>query len=456
MNNPMTNSPQAHLPGAANSNPASLAGHLESLAQPTSRVPLSAFTGIGIELEYMIVDQQTLQPLPLADRLLARGSGNPGVYTTDVVRGAYGWSNELVMHVIEIKNLGPAPTLCALAAGFTAQTTAIDALLATEGARLLPGAMHPWMAPASETRLWPHENAALYRHFDRIFDCARHGWANVQSMHINLPFADDAQFERLHAAIRLVLPIIPALAASSPVAGGVDTGCADYRLAVYRDNAALLPSITAGVIPQTVKTRAEYESAILTPMYHAIAPFDPEGILQHEWLNARGAIARFDRHAIEIRVTDTQECPQADIAVAGAIVAVVRALYDQVDASLEQQHDIACSDLVSLFERCLAGGEAAILDGAAAARYLPLLGYPGTICSAAELWRFLVQRLPPEPGMDAPTQDALAHILEHGSLAARLRRTLGAGFSRARLEEAYRELADCLRSGRMFGGEAAD
>ncbi len=429
-------------------------GRMGAVTVRASPAPLPAFAGIGIELEYMIVDHQTLLPLPIADRLLMRGSGAPGVCTTDVVRGAYGWSNELVLHVIEIKNLAPAPTLCGLAGDFAAQAAVIDALLASDGARLLPGGMHPWMTPASDTRLWPHENAALYRHFDRIFDCARHGWANVQSMHINLPFSGDEQFARLHAAIRMVLPIIPALAASSPVAGGVDTGCADYRLAVYRDNAAMLPSITAGVIPQTISSRAEYESAILAPMYDAIAPFDPDGILQHEWLNSRGAIARFDRNAIEIRVTDTQECPQADIAVAGAIVAVVRSLYDQVDATLARQQAIDCDDLVAIFELCLADGENATLCGAAARRYLPLFGYPGAACSAAELWRHLVRRVPAEPGMDAPTLSALEHILEYGSLASRLRRALGPHFSQTRLEDVYRTLADCLRSGRMFGGEA--
>ncbi len=422
-------------------------------ARAAAPAPLPAFGGIGIELEYMIVDRQTLQVLPIADRLLACGSGNPAKSTTEVVRGDYGWSNELVSHVVEIKNLAPAPTLSNMAAEFEAQVAAIDGLLAAEGARLLPGAMHPWMAPASETRLWPHENAALYRHFDRIFDCARHGWANVQSMHINLPFAGDEELERLHAAIRLVLPIIPALAASSPVAAGIDTGCADYRLAVYRDNAALLPSITAGVIPETIKTRAEYEAVILAPMYRAIAPFDPDGLLQHEWLNSRGAIARFDRSAIEIRVTDSQECPQADIAVAGAIIAVVRALYDQRDASLAQQQAVSCSDLVSIFEDCLAGGECAVLSGAVAGRYLPLFGLTGATCSAAQLWRHLVQRLPPEIGMDAPALGALEHILEHGTLATRLRRALGHGFTHSRLEQVYRTLADCLHNGRLFGSD---
>src|SRR5665811_1134453 len=94
--------------------------------------------------------------------------------------------------------------------------------LETMGAQLMPGAMHPWMDPHSETRLWLGDNAVIYGAYDRIFDCKSHGWANLQSMHVNLPFADDNEFARLHAASRLVLPILPALAASSPIAEDKD------------------------------------------------------------------------------------------------------------------------------------------------------------------------------------------------------------------------------------------
>ena len=51
---------------------------------------------------------------------------------------------------------------------------------------------------------------------------------------MNLPFADDEEFGRLHAAIRIVLPILPALSASSPIADGRPTGMLDTRLDVYR------------------------------------------------------------------------------------------------------------------------------------------------------------------------------------------------------------------------------
>ena len=138
---------------------------------------------------------------------------------------------------------------------------AIDQLLEPMGARLMPTAMHPWMDPRTETRLWPHDNALIYQAYDRIFDCKKHGQANLQSMHINLPFADDAEFARLHAAIRLVLPIIPALAASSPIADGKASGYLDYRMEAYRTAVQRVPSAIGQVIPDTVNSRAEYRGA---------------------------------------------------------------------------------------------------------------------------------------------------------------------------------------------------
>lgn len=416
---------------------------------PTQLI-LHAFAAIGIELEYAIVAADTLDVLPIADWLLAQDAA---ASATDVVRGTYGWSNELVLHVIEIKNLAPAATLVGVADGFAAEVSAIDAVLSKRGARLLPGAMHPWMNPVTQTQLWPHENAPIYRQFDRIFDCARHGWANLQSMHVNLPFAGDAEFSRLHAAIRLVLPIIPALAASSPFVDGVDAGCTDGRMAAYRDNAADFPAIGGEVIPPTMCSRAQYEAQILAPAYRAIAPHDPQALLQHEWLNAHGAIARFDRNAIEIRVTDTQECPRADIAIAGAIAAVVHMLYDEHSASLAMQQACTTEVLVTLLQRCIAFGETACIDGPAGTAYLRLLGYPAAACSGRQLWHYLIENLPVAPGIGGTDPGALGHILEQGTLATRLRRAAGAQPSHARLRAVYGELADCLQARRMFDGD---
>ncbi len=403
---------------------------------------LHAFAGYGIELEYMIVDRQTLAVLPIADALLQAASGS---MQAEVDRGRFGWSNELVLHLVELKNARPDPALEPLAAGFQAEVEAINRLLQPMGARLMPSGMHPWMDPAAETRLWPHDQAPIYQAYDRIFDCQRHGRANLQSMHLNLPFADDAEFARLHAAVRLVLPILPALAASSPIADGQPSGYLDTRMATYCSAVHRVPSVIGQVIPDTISSRAEYEAQVLEPMYRDIAPLDPQGVLQHEWLNARGAIPRFDRNAIEIRVIDVQECPQADLAIAAAATAVIRSLYDDKWSPLAMQQAISTDSLARILHACIRDADQAVIDDAG---YLRLLGLSDRQYRAGELWRHLINRT----GLNRSTfwVETLRVMLEHGPLARRILRALGNDHSNVHLQRVYRALCDCLETGRLF------
>lgn len=81
------------------------------------------------------------------------------------------WSNELVLHVIELKTNGPARSLSGLAEKFQENVEEINRRLAGFGARLMPSAMHPWMDPHQETRLWSHEYSPVYEAYNRIFGC---------------------------------------------------------------------------------------------------------------------------------------------------------------------------------------------------------------------------------------------------------------------------------------------
>lgn len=403
---------------------------------------LQAFAGCGIELEYMIVDRKTLSVLPVADELLRKVAGGS---VAEVKRGRLRWSNELTLHVIELKNASPDFAIEPLAAAFQEEVRNINRLLEPMGAQLMPTAMHPWMDPASETRLWPHHDALIYQTYDRIFGCKAHGWANIQAMHINLPFAGDAEFARLHAAIRLILPIIPALAASSPIAGGRPAGLMDFRLEAYRAHQAKIPSTIGRVIPDTVVSRADYDATIVAPMYRDIAPLDPDGVLRHDWLNVRGACPRFDRNAIEIRVVDMQECLQADLAIAAAITAVVRAIYDAEWSPLSVQQAIRTDDLVNILHACIRNAELAVIDDA---DYLRLFGFSDRQCQAGELWRRLIKRMSLDGS--AHWREPLRVVLEHGPLARRILRAVGPDCSKTRLHAVYRELCECLEAGRMF------
>lgn len=408
------------------------------------KAALPAFAGYGIELEYMIVDAESLQVLPIADQLL-RADGET---VSELRRGAMAWSNELVLHLVEIKNPAPLPALEPLAGAFGGEVAEINRRLAAFGARLMPSGMHPWMDPVGETRLWPHEFADIYRAYDRIFNARRHGWANLQSMHVNLPFAGDAEFARLHAAARLLLPLLPALAASSPLAEGCDTGFVDFRLDAYRTHTARVPALAGAIVPDPCWSRDGYRQEVLEPMYRDIAQWDPHAVLQHEWLNARGLIARFDRSALEIRVIDMQECPAADLAIAGLAAAVVRALYDARWATLAEQQLLPTERLVETLSRCSVDGELADID---AADLLRCLGFPGARCRAGELWRYLATAVLPA---DSPHWPCLRVMLGQGPLARRILRALAGDYRRARLRAVYGELCECLAHGRMFAGAA--
>lgn len=401
------------------------------------------FSGYGIELEYMLVRRDSLDILPVCDQVLTEAGGEPD----DVERGNLGWSNELVQHVIEIKNLAPVAEIAGLGAAFQGEVAAINSLLAAHDACLLPGAMHPWMDPQRETVLWPHGSNRIYNAYHRIFDCCGHGWSNLQSTHLNLAFRGDKEFARLHAAIRLLLPILPALAASSPFVEGRATGLHDSRLHYYRRNQERVPSIAGLIIPERITSRRQYRERIHHRIFADIAPHDPEHILRHEWLNSRGAIARFVRSAIEIRVLDIQECPAADLAIVAAIIGVLRCLVGEQWSRLKEQNGPAEEVLLPILLACVEGGEQTVIDRA---DYLGLFGFPDAKATAAELWLHLVRETVHRLGAELPGQAVLEQILRHGTLASRLLRAAGREPDRGRLREIYRELARCLAHGDLF------
>lgn len=406
---------------------------------------LGLFAGFGVELEYMIVAADSLDVLPIADKLMYGVSGR----YEDVERGDLAWSNELVAHVIELKTNGPAARLDGLGPAFQREVAFVNERLAEFGARLMPTAMHPWMNPLTETRIWPHEYNEVYEAFHRIFDCRGHGWSNLQSTHLNLPFANDEEFSKLHAAIRLVLPLLPALAASSPIVDGRMAAFRDVRLEFYRHNSDRVPLVTGAVIPERVYSEAAYRGELLEPLYRAIAPLDTANVLQEEFLNARGAIARFGRGAIEIRVLDIQERPVADIAILRLIVAVIRALTEERWEPAPTQREWDERRLEKTLMSVIRDAGAAMIDDAA---FLRMFGIAEDRVSAGEVWRRLYAELAPALTPDEAV--ALAILLEQGSLAERIAQAVGPAPSPDRLRRVYARLCDCLAQDVAFSADA--
>ena len=406
----------------------------------------------GVEMEFMIVDRETLQVLPRAD--IPLGKDKDGNQLSDVEYDDIGLSNELVSHVLEFKCAHPKSTFDGLGKRFFHEIRRANKKLEKIGAMLLPSAAHPFMDPA-EMQLWPYDCLDIYQTYDRIFNCKGHGWANLQSTHLNLSFDGDDEFGELHAAIRLLLPLIPAIAASSPYLDSKYTGFKDARIEVYRHNQDKVPEIAGLVIPEKAYTYDEYNTQIFDKVKKAIAPYDPEHLLNHFFLNSRGAIARFDRGAIEIRLVDIQECPNADIAIVELEIATLKAIASGKLANGKAPHtmkeyreflrDFDTARLSEMLTQTSRDAEDTVIDWS---EYLAVFGMEGK-CTAGELWKHVFDAV--KGDLTEVSRNVMEQMLARGTLSSALYRALGDAPSRKDFVTEYKKLADCLAHNRLYG-----
>ena len=399
------------------------------------------FEVIGIELEYMVVRSSDLRVNPIVDKLLTKKNGS---LTSDVENGKIEWSNELVAHVVELKTNGPTSDVENLDSLFAENIREINGLLQEYDSELLPTASHPLMDPKTEMKIWEHHYNRIYALYNKIFDCHGHGWSNVQSMHINLPFSNDEEFERLHAAIRLLLPIIPGLFASSPIFEGKATGFKDSRMQVYKDNQKEIPEMTGKVIPERVFSRKEYTSQIFEPINSAIRPYDTENILDQHFLNSRGAIARFDRGAIEIRVIDIQECPKADIAIAVLIIESLKLLVSEELISLKDQKIWHEDALFSILDEVNRDAEDTKVVNPT---YLDAFDLAKE-ARVKDIWKKLFTKV--KSRMSKAHCESIEFILKNGSLSTRILEAVDNDYSEANINSVYRRLGSCLARNEFF------
>ena len=400
----------------------------------------------GIEMEYMIVDRDTLDVLPRADVVL--GKDKNGEQLSDVEHGAIGLSNELVSHVLEFKCAEPVDSLRNLGKTFHHEIVKANETLKSINAMLLPTAAHPFMDPAV-MQLWPYDCLDIYQAYDRIFNCKGHGWANLQSTHINLSFNGDEEFGKLHAAIRALLPLIPAVAASSPFLDSKYCGFLDGRIETYRHNQEKIPSITGKVIPEAVFTYKDYEEQIFNRVKADIAPYDPEHLLNHFFLNSRGAIARFDRGAVEIRLVDIQECPDADIAIAEWEVAVLKGLAEGAFAS---EKEIRALDTDALAKILLATTKTAEDTVIADRNYLKAWNIDASEITAKELVQNITDKV--KNSISQHSLELLQQMFKRGTLASALVKNIGANPNHEDFVNEYRQLACCLTQNKLYSVKA--
>jgi carboxylate-amine ligase len=264
---------------------------------------------------------------------------------------------------------------------------------------------------------------------------------------LNLPFYDDEEFAKLHAAIRLILPLLPALCASSPILDGKLSGQLDTRLMYYKSNQAKIPCITGRVIPEAVFSKRNYFNTIYNKIQADISPYDPDQILNPIWVNSRGAIPRFDRGSIEIRIMDIQECASADLALVSLVIETIKLFVQGSLIDHEDQMKWKTDTLAPLFEKVVEKGPDVIIDNA---DYLNVFRFPGRRASVGELWSFILQLNIDSGNAIKRWKPEIDVILKQGNLSQRIINALNGDYSRDNIISVYKKLSTCLEQNKMF------
>ncbi|MGQ9551268.1 MAG: glutamate-cysteine ligase family protein [Candidatus Bathycorpusculaceae bacterium] len=268
-----------------------------------------------------------LKALPIVDKIIKDFRGRTVNF---VEQPFFTFGKELQLHVMEIKANAPFSSPEDFEETMHgAVLTLLDFLESKYDAHLLGTGMHPLLR-LEETGVWPHRHRKIYSAYSKIFNLKQHGWLNIQSFHLNLPWSREKDGIVLHNLLANLCAYLPAIAASSPFCEGKKGEYVDNRLHFYVENQKEVPSIAGDVIPEYAYSFGQYRKEVIEKYSVDLIKVGADKLLLFkEWVNSRGVIFRFDRAAIEIRVMDEQECVRSDVALSCFVRATLRGLINR-------------------------------------------------------------------------------------------------------------------------------
>jgi glutamate---cysteine ligase / carboxylate-amine ligase len=393
-------------------------------------------SNIRLTLRYQIAHRDTLAANPASDMVLTMASGE---LSRRVAVGETTWFGGPACQILGFEASGTAADLPGLAGLLAAQAARANELLGPLGGRLMPGGAHPFMDPTRETWIWNHDQAQAFAAMDRIFGLKSQAWSNQAQASLELSCPGEDEFVRVLAALRLLAPLVPALAAGSPLVDAADKGFHCERLLAFAGRGGNVPGLGSGLIPEPAASSAGFRDAQCRPLKEALAELDPEGLLAPEDVVLGGLRPGADPLCLVLELADVQECPAADLAVAARLLGAMELLAVRDDITDDQ---LPAGQLDAVLLDCARQGEDAQVTDAA---YLARLGLGHAPLRAGDAWRALGQ-----DQVLAPELVRAADVLDAATLSGRLRRELGTTPSPEAVRRVYTCLCDCLASGEMF------
>jgi gamma-glutamyl:cysteine ligase YbdK (ATP-grasp superfamily) len=105
------------------------------------------------------------------------------------------------------------------------------------------------------------------------------------------------------------------------------------------------------VIPEYTDSLENYRQQVIDKYSQDLARVGAtKPILNVDWINSRGIVFRYDRHAVEIRIMDEQECVKSDVAISCYIRAALRGLLSDGSRSDLLPHDLLVKDFSSVIK----------------------------------------------------------------------------------------------------------
>jgi gamma-glutamyl:cysteine ligase YbdK (ATP-grasp superfamily) len=278
---------------------------------------------LGPEHEFSLVNEE-LKALPIVDKVIKDVHGR---IVNFVEQSHFTFGKELQLHVMEIKPNMPFKSPEKFEETMHGAVLTIAEFLKSKySAYLLGTGMHPLLT-LEETMIWPHRHKQIYQAYSKVFNLKQHGWLNIQSFQLNIPYFNETQAILMHNILAEICAYLSAISASSPIYEGKFGAYVDNRLYFYMTNQKEVNSVTGDVIPEYIFSFSQYRKEIIEKYSMELAEKGVDKcLLYKDWVNSRGAIFRFDRKAIEIRIMDEQECIKSDVALSCFLRALLRGL----------------------------------------------------------------------------------------------------------------------------------
>jgi carboxylate-amine ligase len=307
--------------------------------------PLAVF---GPEHEFSVINEE-LKPLPIVDQIIKDFCGKivDFVYTPRFTFG-----KEASLQIMEIKAKTPFKSAEIFEETMqNAVSTLWIFLKERYQARLVGTGMHP-LLNLEDTQIWPHSNQDIIEDLGKIFNLKRHGWLNIQSFQLNLPYSNEKKAVSLYNALTHLCAYLPAISASSPIYEGKLGRNVDNRLHHYKMKKREIPSMSGDVVPEYISSFNQFRKNVVGKYSEDLRNVGAgPKLLYSERDNLRSLIFRFNREAIEIKIMDEQECIKSDVALSCFIRAATRGLL--AEQKEPPSHQMLVDDYTSIVENGL-------------------------------------------------------------------------------------------------------